>query len=223
MERLREHAHQELVLAGGRPRRTRVTGPQSLTAAQQQVARIAADRPNNRQIAEELFVTIKTVETHLAAVYRKLGITTRDELAAPSAPPADLSAAVSARCALDEVRPWGGPWTDADDRGRSGRGWSTWRTRTGSRRATRSTSAFAEGAPLDEVTRFLRVRPAPRRREADTLQSSCTTHFDDPKRKAPGQPVAPRLANRGVAPPPHVVGGPERALDPVAMSATTRT
>jgi len=81
MERLRDRARHELVLAGGRPRRTRVTGPQSLTAAQQQVARLAAAGRSNRQIAEELFVTIKTVETHLAAVYRKLGIATRDALA----------------------------------------------------------------------------------------------------------------------------------------------
>ena len=41
---------------------------------------MAADGQTNRQIAEGLFVTIKTVETHLAAVYRKLGIATRDEL-----------------------------------------------------------------------------------------------------------------------------------------------
>ena len=81
MERLRERARQELVLAGGRPRRVRVTGPRSLTAAQHQVARLGAAGRTNRQIAEELFVTIKTVETHLAAVYRKLGIATRDELA----------------------------------------------------------------------------------------------------------------------------------------------
>ncbi len=81
MERLRERARQELVLAGGRPRRVRVTGPRSLTAAQHQVARLAANGRTNRQIAEELFVTIKTVETHLAAVYRKLGIATRDALA----------------------------------------------------------------------------------------------------------------------------------------------
>jgi len=80
MQRLRDRAHRELVLAGGRPRRTRATGPQSLTAAQQQVARLAADGRSNRQIAEGLFVTIKTVETHLAAVYRKLGIATRVEL-----------------------------------------------------------------------------------------------------------------------------------------------
>jgi len=81
MERLRERAHRELVLAGGRPRRTRTSGPRSLTAAQQQVARLATQGRSNRQIAEELFVTIKTVETHLAAVYRKLGIATRGELA----------------------------------------------------------------------------------------------------------------------------------------------
>jgi DNA-binding CsgD family transcriptional regulator len=81
MDRLRERAHRELVLAGGRPRRTRVTGPRSLTAAQQQVAQLAAAGRTNRQIAEDLFVTIKTVETHLAAVYRKLGIAARDELA----------------------------------------------------------------------------------------------------------------------------------------------
>jgi DNA-binding CsgD family transcriptional regulator len=81
MERLRERAHRELVLAGGRPRRTRTSGPRSLTAAQQQVARLAADGRSNRQIAEDLFVTIKTVETHLGAIYRKLGIATRDDLA----------------------------------------------------------------------------------------------------------------------------------------------
>ncbi len=81
MERLRQRAHQELVLAGGRPRRTRTSGPQALTEAQRQVARLAATGCTNRQIAEELFVTIKTVETHLAAVYRKLGIASRDEVA----------------------------------------------------------------------------------------------------------------------------------------------
>jgi DNA-binding NarL/FixJ family response regulator len=42
---------------------------------------MAADGLTNRQIAEALFVTIKTVETHLAAVYRKLGISSREELA----------------------------------------------------------------------------------------------------------------------------------------------
>jgi DNA-binding NarL/FixJ family response regulator len=80
MGRLQERARRELVLAGGRPRRARTSGPEALTEAQQQVARLAATGCTNRQIAEELFVTIKTVETHLGAVYRKLGIRTREEL-----------------------------------------------------------------------------------------------------------------------------------------------
>ena len=64
--------------AGGRASTSRQDQrPQSLTAAQQQVARLAADGRTNRQIAEALFVTIKTVETHLAAVYRKLDIAAR--------------------------------------------------------------------------------------------------------------------------------------------------
>jgi DNA-binding CsgD family transcriptional regulator len=86
MERLRERAHRELVLAGGRPRRARLTGPDSMTEAQHHVASLAAKGLTNREIAEELFVTIKTVETHLMAVYRKLGIKSRDELAVAIAP-----------------------------------------------------------------------------------------------------------------------------------------
>jgi len=81
MERLRARAHEELVLADGRPRRTRLRGPTSLTDAQRQVADLAAAGCTNREIAEQLFVSIKTVETHLAAVYRKLGISRREELA----------------------------------------------------------------------------------------------------------------------------------------------
>ncbi len=82
---------------------TRTSGPQSLTAAQQQVARLAADGRTNRQIAEELFVTIKTVETHLAAVYRKLDIATRDALADLLAAAEGTSArAARPRRSLDE-------------------------------------------------------------------------------------------------------------------------
>jgi DNA-binding CsgD family transcriptional regulator len=47
----------------------------------------------NREIAEQLFVSIKTVETHLAAVYRKLGISRRDELVPALGPSWDLPAA----------------------------------------------------------------------------------------------------------------------------------
>jgi len=81
MESVRQRAQDELRLAGGRPRRVRRTGPTSLTEAQHEVARLAAAGMTNREIAEQLFVTIKTVETHLAATYRKLGISRRDDLA----------------------------------------------------------------------------------------------------------------------------------------------
>jgi len=81
MQRVRERAHDELLRAGGRPRRTRLSGPTSLTDAQRQVAELAASGCTNREIAEQLFVTIKTVETHLAAVFRKLEISHREELA----------------------------------------------------------------------------------------------------------------------------------------------
>jgi DNA-binding CsgD family transcriptional regulator len=81
MQRVRDRARRELVDAGGRPRRERLRGPASLTTSQAEVAGLAADGLTNREIAERLFVTIKTVETHLMAVYRKLGIRHRDELA----------------------------------------------------------------------------------------------------------------------------------------------
>jgi DNA-binding NarL/FixJ family response regulator len=68
--------------AGGRPRRARVTGPESLTASERRVADLAADGATNRAIAEALFVTTKTVETHLSSVYGKLAIGSRHQLAA---------------------------------------------------------------------------------------------------------------------------------------------
>jgi len=43
---------------------------------------LAAAGRGNRAIAQQLFLSIKTVETHLAAGYRKLGVNTRSELAA---------------------------------------------------------------------------------------------------------------------------------------------
>jgi DNA-binding CsgD family transcriptional regulator len=76
-----DRARTELVLAGGRPRRTASTGVGALTATEQRVARLAAHGPTNREIAQALFVTEKTVEAHLARAYRKLGIRSRGELA----------------------------------------------------------------------------------------------------------------------------------------------
>jgi DNA-binding CsgD family transcriptional regulator len=53
-----------------------------LTTAERRVAALAADGLTNREIAERLYVTIGTVESHLSAAYRKLGAQTRAELAA---------------------------------------------------------------------------------------------------------------------------------------------
>ena len=75
-----ERARRELQAAGARPRRVAVTGVDALTAGERRVAELAADGLSNREVAQALFVTTKTVETHLGHVYRKLGVTGRDEL-----------------------------------------------------------------------------------------------------------------------------------------------
>jgi DNA-binding NarL/FixJ family response regulator len=72
----------ELLAAGARPRRTALTGPDALTAGERRVAALAADGASNRQIAEHLFVTQATVETHLRHAFRKLNITSRADLPA---------------------------------------------------------------------------------------------------------------------------------------------
>ena len=70
----------ELIAAGARPRRAALTGPDALTAGERRVAALAAEGASNRQIAEHLFITQATVETHLRHAFRKLGITSRAEL-----------------------------------------------------------------------------------------------------------------------------------------------
>jgi DNA-binding CsgD family transcriptional regulator len=76
------YARAELALAGARPRRDRVTGRDALTPSELRVVRIAVAGRSNREIAEQLWVTPKTVETHLSRAYRKLGIKARAELEA---------------------------------------------------------------------------------------------------------------------------------------------
>jgi class 3 adenylate cyclase len=75
-----ERAEHELRATGARPRRDRITGRDALTATEQRVAQLAIDGMTNRQIAETLFVTRKTVESHLDHIFHKLGIHTRGEL-----------------------------------------------------------------------------------------------------------------------------------------------
>ena len=62
--------------------RGRCSGVESLTASERRVAALAADGGTNRDIAQALFVTPKTVEVHLSNAYRKLGVRSRRELGA---------------------------------------------------------------------------------------------------------------------------------------------
>ena len=78
---LAERARQELLATGARPRRPSVTGRDALTPTEARVANLAAGGQSTPEIAQTLFVTPKTVETHLAHTYQKLDIHTRAELA----------------------------------------------------------------------------------------------------------------------------------------------
>jgi DNA-binding CsgD family transcriptional regulator len=71
----------ELYATGARPRTTALGGVEALTARELRVATMAADGHTNREIAQALFVTPKTVEVHLSSAYRKLDIRSRRELA----------------------------------------------------------------------------------------------------------------------------------------------
>jgi DNA-binding NarL/FixJ family response regulator len=71
----------ELAAVGAKPRTTALGGVESLTASERRVTALAADGYTNRDIAQELYVTPKTVEVHLSNAYRKLGIRSRRELA----------------------------------------------------------------------------------------------------------------------------------------------
>jgi DNA-binding CsgD family transcriptional regulator len=79
---LRDRARAELLAAGARPRRMATSGIDSLTPAELRTARLAAAGRTNREVAQDLFITPKAIEYHLANVYRKLGIDSRRELAA---------------------------------------------------------------------------------------------------------------------------------------------
>ena len=85
--RYRQSAERELGKLGHRPhRRTRPgrtggAGIESLTERELQVARLVVDRKTNAQIAAELFLSQKTVETHLRNSFSKVGVTTRVALA----------------------------------------------------------------------------------------------------------------------------------------------
>ena len=77
---LADHVRTELYAAGARPRSDAMAGVAALTASERRVADLAAAGETNRDIAQALFVTPKTVEVHLSSAYRKLGVRSRRDL-----------------------------------------------------------------------------------------------------------------------------------------------
>jgi DNA-binding CsgD family transcriptional regulator len=76
-----ERGRTELRASGARPRRVALTGAAALTPSERRVAELAAKGRGNREIAQTLFVTPKTVEVHLTSAYQKLQIGGRRDLA----------------------------------------------------------------------------------------------------------------------------------------------
>ena len=79
--RLAERAYEELQAAGARPRKMLVGGVDALTPSERRVAQMAAEGLSNKEIAQTLFVTVRTVETHLRHTYQKLDVPSREGLA----------------------------------------------------------------------------------------------------------------------------------------------
>ena len=77
---LAARAREELRATGARPRREWRTGVEALTPSELRIVRLAAEGRSNREIAHELYVTLKTVEGHLSRAYAKLGIEGRGQL-----------------------------------------------------------------------------------------------------------------------------------------------
>jgi DNA-binding CsgD family transcriptional regulator/tetratricopeptide (TPR) repeat protein len=77
---LERRARAELAAVGVRPRPADRTGAESLTPSERRVVELAATGGTNREIAQTLFVTEKTVETHLGRSFRKLDISSRRQL-----------------------------------------------------------------------------------------------------------------------------------------------
>ena len=76
-----EQAREELRLAGARPRTAVLSGAAALTPSEARIAHLVAAGRTNKEVAQELFLTVRTVESHLFSAYRKLDIKSRRELA----------------------------------------------------------------------------------------------------------------------------------------------
>ena len=71
---LASRIREELAATGVHLRRDRASGPEALTPAERRVAELAASGLTNREIAQTLFVSVKTIGTHLGHIYEKLDL-----------------------------------------------------------------------------------------------------------------------------------------------------
>jgi DNA-binding CsgD family transcriptional regulator len=82
-----EQARRELRASGERSRRREPEARDQLTAQELQIAQLAAEGMSNREIGQRLYLSHRTISTHLYRTFPKLGITSRAELSAALAPP----------------------------------------------------------------------------------------------------------------------------------------
>ena len=100
---LARRTYDELQATGEKVPRYTPIGVESLTVSERRVADMAASGMTNRQIAQALFVTVKTIETHLSAAYDKLGIRTRHQLTDALLGPADQSPGAEGTASRDHA------------------------------------------------------------------------------------------------------------------------
>jgi DNA-binding CsgD family transcriptional regulator len=97
-----DRALDELRATGARPRRPALRGVDALSPQERRIATLAGEGLSNREIAEALFLTRRTVEMHLTSAYRKLDVAGRDQL------PGALEVLVGRRPGLVDERRQGG-------------------------------------------------------------------------------------------------------------------
>lgn len=95
-----ERANDELAATGAHRRTLLLSGLDALTASERRVAQLAAGGLSNKEIAQVLFVTVKTVEVHLSRVYRKLDISSRSHLGRALGEPAGAATGGAQRAAV---------------------------------------------------------------------------------------------------------------------------
>src|SRR4029078_3671751 len=86
-----DHARSELRASGERSRRRVPEARDQLTAQELQLAHLAAEGLSNREIGQRLYLSPRTISTHLYRVFPKLGITSRGELSAALAAAAEAA------------------------------------------------------------------------------------------------------------------------------------